>query len=260
MRNVFSTSRASIDRRCRRRLHAGLKPTRASETRSPAAEPPLLEAERRRGGRRAGEPARWPGRHPAPQRARTRARPRCRASRSGRRARASGRSAEPRERAAGDRSAATKRSSARRLRRRHAPPQRASSAARTARARHVAEEVGAATAAQDGAAGVARPLRDDLAEDSAAVLDVVVERPVDVRDVAGRQRDEPDPVVVELRARACRGTAARARAISRRNSVAAPVTVLATSSEARSVWLLRRPSHIVSRSTWPSASTRRWSE
>ena len=56
------------------------------------------------------------------------------------------------------------------------------------------------------------------------------------------------------------GNGSARSATSRRNSVAAPVTVLATSSDVRSVWLVRLPCQSVSRSTRPSASTRRWSE
>ena len=102
--------------------------------------------------------------------------------------------------------------------------------------------------AHAGCAGRARPARAvaviavgrGVAERRLAVLDVVVER-------AGRrsaispiaQRHEGDPVVVEMRELAPAGNGSAKSSRSRRISDAAPVTALATSSEARSEWLLR---------------------
>ena len=74
-----------------------------------------------------------------------------------------------------------------------------------------------------------------VADHGAAVLDVVVERAVDVGDAAGGSGDEREPVVVVLRRPACPGTGSAASSRSRRNSEAAPVTVLAISSDAKFV-------------------------
>ena len=88
----------------------------------------------------------------------------------------------------------------------------------------VEAEVGGAPAAEDdrASAGLARPSADRrlrlgrrrAPEDGAGVLDVVVERAVDVGDVAERQRDEREPVIVEVPARALAGTAARGRPLA----------------------------------------------
>ena len=165
---------------------------------------------------------------------------------------------EPRN-AGGERSAATKRSSARRLRRREPGAAADEQHLGLHLARQVAAEVRAAAAAQRRARAAARSPVGDLAEERAAVLDVVVERAVDVGDVAGRERDEAEPVVVELQPRRV-GERQRELGDLAPEQRAAPVIVLATSSETRSVWLLRRPCHSVSRSTRPCASTSRWSE
>ncbi len=90
------------------------------------------------------------------------------------------------------------------------------------------------------AAAAADPgVRGGVAERGAAVLDVVVERPVDVGDVAERHRDQAEPVVVVLLARDLGERAAPARRPRAASARRRPVIVLAISSESRFVWLLR---------------------
>ena len=79
-----------------------------------------------------------------------------------------------------------------------------------------------------------------VAERRLAVLDVVVERPLDEGDVAERERHQPEPVVVEVGELGRREGQGVLEQVAAGNSDAAPVTVLATSSESRLVWLLSR--------------------
>ena len=78
-----------------------------------------------------------------------------------------------------------------------------------------------------------------VAEGGAAVLDVVVERPVDVGDVAAASAPPGRASGRGTARRATRGNGSARSTTSRRISDAAPVIVLAISSESRLVWLLR---------------------
>ena len=70
-------------------------------------------------------------------------------------------------------------------------------------------------------------------DDVVAVLDVVVERAIDELDLAEREGDAGEPVVVKGASPARRGTASATSRSSRRKSDAAPVTVLIRRSEAQ---------------------------
>ena len=168
--------------------HRRPKGTRRSDARPPAPQPPLLEA-RARPGRLASQPPARRARRPGPRRASAsdaarRARTRCPASRCGRPATRSGRGGEPgerRRRALGGDEAPQRAALARASAVAAAGEQRLGQHG----ARQIAAEVRAAAAAQQREPR--RPRRPPcvtVAEERARVLDVVVERAVDVGDVA----------------------------------------------------------------------------
>src|SRR5437588_5198272 len=231
MRNVFCTSRASIatgPASTRARLRAAVAdPLVSSEIRSgaskdvrlepasPAAKPPLLEVERVREAR-VGRPrprfsgpshAKWdqpPPENPADQLGLAAER----LIEAGETPQRAGHQPRERQRRPRARDEAPERPALRTAQRGGAPDQER---LRLHLAREVPAEVrgapAAEAAAQDGtpprgAVGRGRGVGASgghLTEHRAAVLHVVVERAIDVRDLPDRQRYESQPVVVELK-------------------------------------------------------------